>query len=66
MIYPFLAGMGFMALFRMLYSVVWDRQRIAHIRQPTRFETAGITMAKNNKIGGHGHKGKPKRERDMV
>lgn len=64
MIYPFLAGIGFMALFRMLYSVVWERHRIANVRQPTRFETAGISMATNNKLGGQ--KVKAKREREMV
>jgi hypothetical protein len=59
MAYPFLGGIGFMVLCRVLYSIIWSRQKIASVasvRQQTRFETPGINLAK----------GKTKRERDMV
>jgi hypothetical protein len=56
MVYPFLGGIGFMALCRVLYSIIWSRQKIAFVRQPTRFETAGINMAK----------GRGKNERELV
>jgi len=56
MSYPFLGGIGFMALCRVLYRVIWSRPKIASVRQPARFESAGINMGKR----------KPKRERDMV
>jgi hypothetical protein len=54
--YPFLGGVGFMALCRVLYSVLWSRQRIASVRQRTRFDSHGISMGK----------GKSKRERELV
>jgi len=48
-----------MVLCRVLYSIIWSRQKIASVasvRQHTIFETPGINLAK----------GKAKRERDMV
>lgn len=55
MAYPFLGGIGFMVLCRVLYSVLWSRQKIASVRQ-TRFESPGINMTN----------GKGKSERNMV
>jgi hypothetical protein len=59
MAYPFLGGVAFLILCRMLYSVIWSRQRIASVasvRQGTRFESHGMKATK----------GKGKREREMV
>lgn len=44
MAYPFLGGVLFWVLCRVLYDVLWSRQRIASVRQQTRFETAGAGM----------------------
>ena len=60
MAYPFLGGIGFMVLCRVLYSILWSRQKIASVasvRQQTRLDTPGINFGKT---------GKPKREREMV
>ena len=45
-----------MVLFRVLYDVVWSRQKIASVRQQTMFEATGLHMGK----------GKSKRARDMA
>ena len=56
MAYPFLGGIIFMVLCRVLYDVVWSRQKIASVRQQTRFVGTGLNI----------RKGKSKRARDMV
>jgi hypothetical protein len=56
MLYPFMAGIVFMLLCRVLYDVLWSRQKIASVRQQARFESAGINMTK----------GRGKRARDMA
>ena len=59
MAYPFLGGIAFMVLCRVLYSIIWSRQKIASVasvRQQTKFETTGLNLGK----------GKMKREREMV
>lgn len=59
MVYPFLGGVAFMILWRMLYSVIWSRQRIASVasvRHGTRFESYGMNATK----------GKLKLERELV
>jgi hypothetical protein len=56
MAYPFLGGIAFMVLCRVLYDVVWSRQKIASVRQQTRFEGATLNIGK----------GKSKRARDMA
>ena len=35
-----------MVLFRVLYDVVWVRQKIASVRRQTRFEGTGLNMGK--------------------
>ena len=46
MAYPFLGGIVFMVLCRVLYDVIWSRQKIASVRQQTRFEGTGLNMGK--------------------
>lgn len=56
MIYPFIGGILFWVLCRVLYDVVWSRQRIASVRRQTRFESPGMNMGM----------GKTKSARDMA
>ena len=56
MFYPFIGGIVFMLLCRVLYDVLWARQKIASVRQQARFESAGINMNKRRE----------KRARDMA
>ena len=46
MCYPFIGGIVFMLLCRVLYDVLWGRGKIASVRQQARFESAGINMNK--------------------